>query len=44
MCKFGRFGESEAVYINERVIKCRTPTIEDDPSSVYREEVLLSVA
>ena len=44
MCKFGRFGTSEAVYINERVLKCRTPTIEDDPSSVYREEVLVSVA
>jgi hypothetical protein len=44
MCHFGRFGETEAIYINEKVIKCRTPSIEDDPSSVYREEVLVTVA
>ncbi len=35
MCKFGRFGETEAIFINEKVLKCRTPTI---------EEVLVTVA
>lgn len=44
MCSFGRFGSSEAIYINEKVIKCRTPTIDEDPSSIYREEVQISVA
>ena len=43
-CQFGRFGTSEAIFINEKVIKCRTPVIEDDPSSIYREEVQVTVA
>ena len=44
MCQFGRFGQSEAIFINEKVVRCRTPTIEDDPGSVYREEVQVTIA
>jgi len=44
ICVFGRFGSSDAIYISEKIIKCRTPFVEDDPSSVYREEVLVTVA
>ena len=42
-CSFGRFGETEAVYINETTIKCATPSISDDPSDIYAEEVKFSV-
>jgi len=44
MCKFGRFGETSAVFINETTVKCVTPSIEDDPDSIYRETVRLTVA
>ena len=43
-CQFGRFGETQAIYINETVIKCVTPAVEDDPDSIYRETVKLTVA
>ena len=43
-CAFGRFGETQAIYINETVIKCVTPSVEDDPDSIYREVVKLTVA
>ena len=44
MCKFGRFGETQAIYINETVLKCVTPAVEDDPDSIYRETVKLQIA
>ncbi len=44
MCKFGRFGETQGIYINETLIKCATPAVEDDPDSIYRETVKLTVA
>ena len=44
MCKFGRFGSTPAMYINETLVKCVTPSIDDDPDSIYRETVILSVA
>lgn len=44
MCKFGRFGETQGIYINETLIKCVTPAVEDDPDSIYREIVKLTVA
>jgi hypothetical protein len=43
-CQFGRFGETQAIFINETVIKCVTPSIEDEPDSIYREVVKLTVA
>ena len=43
-CQFGRFGETQAVYINATVIKCITPAIEEDPDSIYRETIKLTVA
>jgi len=44
MCKFGRFGDSPGIYVNETVIKCVTPSVEDDPDSIYRETVRLTVS
>jgi len=43
-CQFGRFGETQAIYINSTVIKCITPVVEDEPDSIYREIVKLTVA
>jgi hypothetical protein len=36
-CKFGRFGETLAVYVNETSIKCVTPSVLDEPEDIYRE-------
>lgn len=38
-CKFGRFGETLAVYVNQTAIKCVTPSVLDEPEDVYRETV-----
>ena len=43
-CKFGRFGESNGVFIDQTKIKCTTPPIDDSPDSIYRETVTLAVA
>jgi len=43
-CKFGRFGEANAVYINSTTIKCTTPPADDPPDQIYRETVVLGVA
>jgi hypothetical protein len=43
-CKFGRFGSSQATYINTTTILCLTPTIQDDPSDISEEQVIVSVA
>ena len=43
-CRFGRFGETNAVFLNSTMIKCTTPTGDDPPDSIYRETVILSVA
>lgn len=44
MCQFGRFGVTQAIYINETVVKCVTPAVDDDPDSIYREVVKLSIS
>ena len=44
MCQFGRFGETQAIYINETVLKCVTPSVDDDPDSIYRETVKLTIS
>jgi hypothetical protein len=44
MCQFGRFGETQAIYINETVLKCVTPAVDDDPDSIYRETVKLTIS
>ena len=36
-CKFGRFGETLAVFLNETAIKCVTPSVLDEPDDIYRE-------
>jgi hypothetical protein len=43
-CKFGRFGETLAVFVNETCIKCVTPSVLDDPEDVSRETVQFSIA
>lgn len=43
-CRFGRFGETLAVYINETAIKCVTPAVSDEPEDIYRESVEFSIA
>lgn len=43
-CSFGRFGDTDAVFIDEHTIKCATPSVADDPADVYLEEVGLSVS
>ena len=43
-CSFGRFGDTDAVFIDERTIKCATPATADDPNDVYAEEVSFSVS
>jgi hypothetical protein len=43
-CRFGRFGEASAVYLNSTTIKCTTPPINDAPDTIYRETVILSVS
>lgn len=43
-CRFGRWGETVAVYLNETHVKCVTPSTSDDPEDVYRETVTFSLA
>jgi hypothetical protein len=43
-CKFGRFGESNAVFVNATTVKCTTPPTDDSADSVYREVVKFSLA
>jgi len=32
------------MYVNKTAIKCVTPSVQDDPDSIWRESVRLSVA
>lgn len=43
-CKFGRFGESNAVFVNATTVKCTTPPTDESADSVYREVVKFSLA
>jgi hypothetical protein len=43
-CKFGRFGESNAVFLNATTVKCTTPPADDSPDSIYREATKFSLA
>mmetsp|Transcript_47133 Transcript_47133/g.62402 ORF Transcript_47133/g.62402 Transcript_47133/m.62402 type:complete len:107 (-) Transcript_47133:144-464(-) len=43
-CSFGRFGDSDAVFVDERTIKCVTPSVSDDPNDIGAEEVSFSVS
>lgn len=43
-CKFGRFGETVAVYVNQTMIKCLTPSLLENPEDIYRETVQFSVS
>lgn len=43
-CRFGRFGETVAVFLNETHVKCVTPTTSEAPEDIYRETVVFSIA
>lgn len=43
-CSFGRFGDTDGVFVDEHTIKCATPSVQDDPNDVYVEEIGLSVS
>lgn len=43
-CKFGRFGETIAVYLNQTTLKCVSPSVLDEPDSIYEEKVQFSIA
>jgi len=43
-CSFGRFGDTDAVYVDENTMKCATPSIADDPADISIEEISLSVS
>ena len=43
-CSFGRFGDTEAVFVDENTLKCATPSVAEDPNDIYMEEVSLSVS
>jgi len=43
-CSFGRFGDTDAVFVDEHTIKCATPSVSDDPNDIYAEEVSFSVS
>jgi hypothetical protein len=43
-CKFGRFGHGMGMYINKTTIKCMTPSVQDDPDSIWKETVKITVA
>lgn len=43
-CNFGRFGDTDAVFVDEQTIKCTTPSIADDPNDIYVEEISFSVS
>lgn len=43
-CKFGRFGVGQGSYVNKTTLKCLTPSVSDDPDSIWRETVKITVA
>ena len=43
-CKFGRFGETQGVFINSTTIRCTTPATDEPPDTIYKEAVTVSVS
>jgi hypothetical protein len=43
-CRFGRFGDTPAIYVNETTVKCLTPYILESPADIYREKVTFSLS
>jgi len=43
-CRFGNFGEVDAVYVNATAVKCFTPSTGLDKRKVYRIDAVVSVA
>jgi hypothetical protein len=43
-CRFGRVGETIAVYLNSTHVKCVTPSMSESPQDIHRETVVFSLA
>jgi hypothetical protein len=43
-CRFGRFGEANAVFLNSSAISCTTPAFDETADSIHKESVSVSVA
>ena len=43
-CKFGRFGIGLGLFVNKTTVKCVTPSVQDDPDSIWRETVRITLA
>lgn len=43
-CKFGKYGQSQATYLNKTTILCLTPNIADDPDTITVSTVAVTVA
>jgi hypothetical protein len=43
-CRFGRFKDSIGTYMNKTTIKCAVPSIKEDPDTIWRETVRVTVA
>jgi len=43
-CKFGRFGQTKATFVNSTMITCFSPTTNIDRDDLYEETVTLQVA
>jgi len=44
LCRFGRFKDGVGTFLNKTTVKCAVPIIKDDPSDIWREDVVLSIA
>jgi len=43
-CRFGRVGETIAVFLNTTHVKCVTPSMIEAPEDVHRETVVFSLS
>lgn len=43
-CNFGRFGNGQGMFVNRTTIKCITPSVQEDPESIWKETIKLTVA
>ena len=44
MCRFGKYGVTQAEFLNETEITCLTPKVEDEDNEIIVEEVKVEVA
>ena len=44
LCRFGKFKDGIGTFMNKTTIKCAVPSIKDDPDTIWRETVSVSIA